>query len=246
MSELGPIVIGGNGHSGTRVFAEIVTLGGVFTGIRRLTKRKDSEDLRIIGLLNRWVRPFVYGTLSPEESSEMKRAFARRLRLYFPSRSRPWGFKNPRTMLLLPFLGELFPTMKFVHVVRDGRDVSLGNEFVGNAYVDAYLRDDERALSAEEKMIIFWGRSNEAAMTYGESRLGSRYLRVRWEDLCRNPAVKTRQLLEFAGCSPERAGEISGVVRKPSSLGRWREFPADTQGRVESRGRAWLSKLGYE
>lgn len=246
MSELDPVIIGGNGHSGTRVFAEIITEGGVFTGVRRLTKRKDSEDLRIISLLNQWVRPYVFSSLAADDAARMRRAFSSRLRLYFPFRGRPWGFKNPRSMLLLPFLVDMFPRMKFVHVIRDGRDVSLGNEFVGNAYVNAYLREDEIALSAEEKMILFWGRSNEKAMTFGESRLGPRYLRMRWEDLCTNPAVKAGELLQFAGCSAERVEEIAGIVRKPASLGRWRAFPDDTKVRVESRGRQWLSLFGYE
>lgn len=246
MSEFDPIIIGGNGHSGTRVFAEILTLGGVFTGVRHLTKRRDSEDLKIISLLTKWVRPYVYGSLTSSDASKMKRSFAARLQLYFPIRNRPWGFKNPRTMLLLPFLDSMFPRMKFVHVVRDGRDISLGNEFVGNAYVDAYLRGDEHALTAQEKMILFWGRSNEVAMKYGESRLGARYLRMRWEDLCTSPAVNARELLSFAGCSLERADEIAAVVRKPSSLGRWRGFPDDSRTLVEKRGREWLSLFGYD
>jgi hypothetical protein len=240
-----PIIVGGNGHSGTRVFAEILTLGGVFTGIRRITKRNNSEDLRIISLLTRWVRPYVYGTLTPAQSLEMQRAFSRRLRLYFPTRTRPWGFKNPRTMLLLPFLADMFTSMKFVHVIRDGRDISLGNEFVGNAYMDAYLRDKERSMTAEEKMIVFWGRSNGTAADFGESTLGSRYLRMKWEDLCTNPLTKTRELLQFAGCSTENAGEIQSVVRLPSSLGRWRSYPDEQKARVQSRGEPWLARFGY-
>lgn len=35
------------------------------------------------------------------------------------------GFKAPATMLLLPLLKEVFGPLKYIHVVRDGRDVSL-------------------------------------------------------------------------------------------------------------------------
>jgi hypothetical protein len=148
-------------------------------------------------------------------------------------------------MLLLPFLADLFPSMKFIHVVRDGRDISLGNEFVGNAYVNAFLRDDEALLSPSEKMILFWGRSNEAAAKFGEVQLGGRYLRMRWEDLCHEPAAKTTELLTFAGCSSARADDISHVVQKPRSLGRWKGYPESAKAMVESRGMPWLELFGY-
>lgn len=241
-----PIVIGGNGHSGTRVFNQIITLGGVFTGILRLTKRPDSEDLRIIDLLNRWVHPYVYRTLDTREITQMRRAFERRLRLYFPMRRNPWGFKNPRTMLLLPFLNKMFPNMRFIHVIRDGRDISLGNEFVqGNPYVDAFLNADERTLTAEEKMVLFWGRSNARAAEYCVTHMRGRYLQMRWEDLCTNPLQKTQELLVFAGCDDAHVSDIARVVKTPKSMGRWKTFAEDEQQRVTNRGHGWLSRFGY-
>src|SRR4030095_14786654 len=100
MPEFQPVVIGGNGHSGTRVFVEIIGHAGLRCGVPFLTQRPDSEDLRILGLLNRWVRPYLFRELDADLTYRMKRAFARRLRLYFPLRRKPWGFKNPRCMLI--------------------------------------------------------------------------------------------------------------------------------------------------
>ena len=246
MADVAPIVIGGNGHSGTRVFNEILTRGGVFTGIPRLTKRRESEDLRIIGLLNRWVRPYVYSEVSAAESTEMKNAFARRLRLYFPFRSHPWGFKNPRTMLILPLLDELFPGMKFVHVIRDGRDISLGNPFAAdNPLVDAFLSDDERGLAPEAKMILFWGRSNKKAYDYGQAHMQGRYLMMRWEDLCDHPDKKSAELLQFASGDVAGTETIARVVRRPKSIGRWRTFPRTTRKLVVDHGRPWLKLFQY-
>ena len=241
-----PVVIGGSGHSGTRVFCEILAQSGVFTGIRHLTKRAGSEDLNMIDLLNRWVLPYLSGELAPAELKSMRREFARRLRLFFPLRHAPWGFKNPRTMLILPFLHEMFPDMKFVHVVRDGRDISLGNEFASrNRYRAAFLTDEEMSLSAEEAMILFWGRSNERAMEYGRQHMPGQYLQMRWEDLCADPARKTAELLEFASRPVADASRIAKIVRKPKSIGRWRTFPDRVWRNVQSRGAPWLSMFGY-
>lgn len=41
------------------------------------------------------------------------------------SKSVSVGFKAPATMLLLPLIKQVFGPVKFIHVVRDGRDVSL-------------------------------------------------------------------------------------------------------------------------
>ena len=246
MGSFSPIIVGGSGHSGTRIFNEILSLGGISTGIKHVTKWANSEDLKVINLLSRWVHPYVYGQLTEVDSREMRNAFARRLRLFFPIRSRPWGFKNPRTMLILPFLNEMFPAMKFVHVVRDGRDISLGNEFaVRNRYCNAFLTDEEKDLSAEEAMILFWGRSNQRSMEYGRQHMPGRYLQMRWEELCADPIRRTTELLEFASCPTFDATKISRVVRKPVSIGRWRSFPERIRRKVHFRGVPWLTMFGY-
>ena len=246
MGSFSPIIVGGSGHSGTRVFNEILTLGGVFTGIPHVTKWPESADLKIINLLTRWVRPYVRGELSETELDEMRRAFALRLRLYFPFRSRPWGFKNPRTMLVLPLLNEMFPDMKFVHVVRDGRDISLGNEFAArNRHTDIFLTEEEKKLPAEERMILYWGRSNQQSMDYGRQYMQGRYLQMRWEELCTNPVMKAHELLEFAGCRSVDARRVAQIVKKPASIGRWKSFPERIRRKVHSRGAKWLSMFGY-
>ena len=246
VTDMAPIVIGGNGHSGTRVFNEILTRGGVFTGFRHLTKRPESEDLRIIGLLNRWVRPYVYGELTSAQVVEMKNDFTRRLRLYFPFRKRPWGFKNPRTMLILPLLNEMFPDLKFIHVIRDGRDISLGNPFAtGNPYVDAFLFDDERRLPAAAKMILFWGRSNEKVHDFGQTHMRGRYLMMRWEDLCDYPDAKSAELLQFASADAANTKSIARIVRRPNSIGRWKTHPGPVRKLVLDHGGHWLKRFQY-
>ncbi len=241
-----PVIIGGNGHSGTRIFAEVLAAAGVSMGIPRVT-RSGAYDLNIRNLLNQWVGPYLHRQLSEADQKRMRRIFARRLRIYFPLRAGPWGFKNPRSMLILPFYAQMFPGMKFIHVVRDGRDVTLGNELAGNEeYISAYTERTEDSLSAEERMITFWGRSNATAQSFGEQHLGDRYLRVRFEDLCNHPAQYVAQILKFAALSPARAEAIARRVQKPGSIGRWRSFEPALVQKVEKVGRPWLTQFGYE
>jgi hypothetical protein len=247
MSADAPIIVGGSGHSGTRAVIDVVSAGGVFTGVNRLTKRPDSGDLRILGLLDTWVGKYINGSMSSAELSTMKRKFARRLRIYFPIRSKAWGFKNPRTMLLLPFLHDLFPSMRFVHVIRDGRDIALGNPLSQqNQYAAKFLSPLEQLLSTEEKMILYWGRANEKARDFASSKLPDRYLLVRWEDLCRSPRETVTNLLEFCSCPAERVNTSIGLIARPTSMGRWKTFPPSTIERLSTLGKPWLKTFGYE
>ncbi len=242
----GPIVVGGNGHSGTRIFIDIISHSGAFCGIPGISKRRQSSDLRMIDLLNRWSIPYVYGRLDAQDVSKMKREFATRLRILFPFRRHRWGFKNPRCMLILPVLHEIFPDMKFVHVVRDGRDISLGNQLArNNQHVGAYLEPGEDSLPPSQQMILFWGRSNERAMEFGTRHLGENYRLMRWEDLCSNPAEFASQLVLFAGGPGEAATGASAMVQKPSSIGRWKSYPAEVRDPVDSLGQPWLRMFGY-
>ena len=241
-----PVIIGGNGHSGTRIFAEVLAAAGVNMGIARLT-RSGAHDLNIRNLLNQWVGPYLHRQLSDAELRRMRRAFATRLRIYFPFRSSPWGFKNPRSMLILPFYAEMFPGMKFIHVIRDGRDVTLGNELAGNEeYISAFTEPADAALTAEQRMITFWGRSNAMAQRYGEQHLGDRYLRIRFEDLCNHPAEHVSEMLRFAALPSARLDAIVALVKKPGSIGRWRKFEPAVVQSVESTGRPWLVQFGYQ
>jgi len=242
-----PILIGGNGHSGTRIFAEILAAADVNMGISGITRASSSFDLNIRELLNRWVGPYLHGKLSEHQLQLMAKQLRLRLAVYFPFRRRAWGFKNPRSMLILPFYHQLFPDMRFIHVIRDGRDVTLGNVLAGNEdYISAFMKSEDTHRSPEERMILFWGRSNERAQRYGERCLGARYLRVRFEDLCERPAEIGSEILRFAGLQQSRLSQIVRLVRKPTSIGRWRSFDPSLVDKVQRAGAPWLEGFGYE
>jgi Sulfotransferase family len=243
-----PIIIGGAGHSGTRIFAQSLVANGVFMGIARVTRHPDSYDLKIINLLSKWVVPYRSGALSNSARAQMQREFRRRLRICLPLRRGLWGFKNPRTVLLLEFFVELFPQMKFLHVVRDGRDMSFGNVFANGSdpHPALFLSKAEEKLSLSERMILYWGRSNFAARDFGQRVLKDRYMMVRFEDLCDEPQRLLPEVLTFAGCGLEKLEQTHALVHKPKSIGRWRTFDPVEVERTVSLGRNYLATFGYQ
>ena len=97
-----------------------------------------------------------------------------------------YGDKTPGYVLHLESLAALFPEARFIHVIRDGRDVALSLIEKGWArtVVDAALH---------------WRLRVTRGRAVGR-RLGpGRYREVRYEDLVRDPADTLRQLCPFVG-----------------------------------------------
>ncbi len=83
-----------------------------------------------------------------------------------------WGDKTPIYVLWIPLLAELFPTGRFVHVIRDGRDVALSylsvpwgptdiwgcavkwRRDVGTGLRDARLLGDDRCLEIRYEELV--------------------------------------------------------------------------------------------
>ena len=159
----------------------------------------------------------------------------------------PWGWKEPRSIYLLPFFHARFPQMKFIQVVRDGRDMAFStNQNQLRKHGRALLGDECEALPQPVRTAMLWNRINLAAHAYGRDRLGGRYLRVRFEDLCADAEATIRVVLRFLGADAGQAAELARDVVAPESIGRWRDEPdADLRRAVEERARDALQEFGY-
>ncbi|MDQ3766392.1 MAG: sulfotransferase, partial [Actinomycetota bacterium] len=109
------------------------------------------------------------------------RAWARR-------RDKPfWGDKTPRYVENIPLLGGLWPPARFVHLVRDGRNVAL-------SYADVAFGPKTLAKAAG-----LWARRVRAGMEAGRALGPGRYLQMRYEDLVEAPERHARTLCGFLG-----------------------------------------------
>jgi len=175
--------------------------------------------------------------------------------VYAQLREKPlYANKTPIHVLRMPALLELFPDARFIHVIRDGRNVALSfldSAFGPESIVGCALR---------------WRRYVSRGITSGP-RLGSgRYLEIRYEDLVREPATTARTVCRFIDVPFDdhmlryfdRADEILGQIDHPESHSRlrlpptqglrdWRtEMSPDDAERFEAIAGSLLSRLGYE
>jgi hypothetical protein len=158
-----------------------------------------------LGLRPEDVRAALGGAPVVDYPDAVRRVFS----YYAARRGKPrYGDKMPAYVLRMPALAELFPEARFVHIIRDGRDVALSTMAIPGR------REDAVRLGLE------WRRRVEEGRHAG-SRLGpTRYCEVRYESLVDDPADDVARLCEFLDLSYE-----------PEML-RFFERPAGTPGKV--------------
>jgi hypothetical protein len=241
-----PCVIGATGGSGTRVFARLAAQGGLAIG----AERNEFEDaLPIEHFLDRWLAEFWrQGGAEPPHAAPpgMDEAFAAAFGRHLAGEAAagPRGWKSPRSLYVLPFLAQRLPDLRFLQVVRDGRDMALSaNQLQLARYGELLLSAAERQRPEAERSIILWNRVNLWAADAGE-RLGAAYLRIRFEDLCARPAAVTKEVFRFFDLpgDPRRAARL---VAPPESLGRWRRADPELAARLEEAGGPALRRFGY-
>lgn len=168
-----------------------------------------------------------------------------------PSAER-WGDKTPGNAFSLERLIRVFPAMKVIHMVRDGRDVVRSfTEMRGGLSMD----------EATERWISTIRRLREFTANHGDN-----VLEVRYERLVENPEPELRRVCDFIGLEfadgmlkHNEAGTESAdlstyshyrnVLRpiSPRSIGRWRRaFDGRTVEQLNVRMGSLLSELGYQ
>lgn len=248
----GPLVIGATGGSGTRVVARLARHAGYDLG-RNLNSAEDA--LEFYSFHEKWINPFVSAErcgreLPKAQAAAMGAEFCAALERHHPSNLRTdshWGWKAPRSIYLLPFLHRQLPGLKFIHVLRDGRDMVLSaNQNQLRKHGAAILSWRERLFSSmPERAMLLWGRVNVRAAEFGEMHLRENYLRVRFEDLCAKPVETTAHIMNFLGARVDPEPIARTEISPPSTLQRWRTYPAALIGRLEELGRDSLRKFGY-
>ncbi len=252
-------------HSGSRLVTCLLQAAGVFMG----SELNESGDaVALLPTVERAVEQFYpdYGPLwrDPVVGSDLAQIAAAGLAAHLTGRGdMPWGWKLCETVYALPLVNYLFPDARYIHLIRDGRDVAFSDHvapkdpFWQKVYVDA--------VGVKRWRGLFYGQHSRAAYRLDSSlynaqhwlnsvklgrrngaMLGSRYLEVRYEALCTDFDREASRLLAFASAPDSEAGvaAIRSEVRADSvnkhlQRSRWRVR------RVERYARPLLIELGY-
>jgi len=225
-----PIVIGGVGGSGTRLVYELLSHAGVFLG-NNLNHARDSLPMAA----------FDEACLRGEADFRLLEECLTRhgvntiRRDYYYN----WGWKHTRSLLTMPILLGIIGQLRFIHVIRDGRDIAyaphIGFPVFWNGNLPCDLAPDPRTVMA------LWATQTMLADSYGQLFMCF-YYRLRYEDLCHKPLETIRDLYERLDLDTDPATALP-LVRPSPTMGRWHGQP-DLEA-ITSIGREALERFGY-
>jgi hypothetical protein len=139
LHEMRPLIVVGMHRSGTGLLSHILSELGIFMGIDQ-TRNKESaffqkinkEALDMIGCNWRCVdflpeTDEMYGSHKWLLRYMQKSVKIGLLKDFFGKNglAPQWGWKDPRSSILLPFWEQIFPKAKVIHIMRNGRDVAI-------------------------------------------------------------------------------------------------------------------------
>jgi hypothetical protein len=175
--------------------------------------------------------------------------------LYAAARGKPrYGDKTPANVIYVELLAGALPQARFLHIVRDGRDVVP-------SLTEMHFGPDRFGAAA-----LFW-RDRVTRGRAGGRRIGpDRYREIRYEDLVASPEAVLTDVCDFFALEfepgmleyHERADEVldglrythhvQGIRRPPTRLGRdWRTNLGDHEVQLfEALAGDLLDDLGYE
>ena len=183
-----------------------------------------------------------------------------------------WGDKTPAYMLAVQRIGRVLPESRFIHLIRDGRDVALSQSARA-------LNEQPPPAEQADRWVKRIRKSREQA----GALKGARYVEARYEDLVRDPETTLRRICEFIDLAwdprvlgyHERAAErLSEMARElraegrhaqqqagyridnhapttkppdPSKLDKWkRDMPPEDVVAYDGVAGELLAELGYE
>ena len=224
----GPVVVFNKSHSGSRLLAELIEESGIFMGAHQ-NESRDSLDM--LGLVEDLVLRYYpdYSSLWDGRlaGDRALSKFARNVvesHLQGCPEGRAWGWKLCETAFILPVVDYLFPRARYIHLIRDGRDVAFSDHHAPDKpfWKKIYFNTDkivgwqDLALTWKDYgrrspiyNALHWANSVLVGRTYGQM-LRDRYLEIRYEDLCLDFDRTAGLVLDFAG-APDPSGAIARV-----------------------------------
>jgi Sulfotransferase family len=143
-----------------------------------------------------------------------------------------YGDKTPRYIEHIPLLAELFPTAKFIHMVRDGRNVAL-------SYAEVPFGPKTVARAA-----ALWSGRVQDGLDRGRPLGPARYLEMRYEDFVAQPHEKLRSICSFLQLDFQEAMLDYAHESNEDVLSRAARFNPHVTQKPIAEVRSWREQMG--
>lgn len=152
-----------------------------------------------------------------------------------------WGGKTPDYAIHARELFQLFPDAKFVHLIRDGRDVALSLSKLEWGPKDPLLA------------ALHWGKRVQGAINFGRDLGRATYIEMFYEKWVQHPEREFARLLRFIDYGGDQFllvrefEKVTSPKVKRDNYNKWKKEMSQTQVKAfERMGGELLDFLGYE
>ena len=263
-----PIFIGGTNGSGTRLYARLLELNGVFQGNKKNYAFEPETVIQytkpLVPKLLKLTGSAVYNVNDLPEVFRITmenwiREAGQKIQSMCPPEYTHWGWKHPRNMFLIPLLNHVFPECYYLHVVRDGRDMVfaknktdtrvLFNDLAANKKDLLYrLRYSLKSSDLQPYQYLeFWSMVNCEIADWCKQHLASRFILSRFEDICAQPELELLKITKAMQIEidPDSLYQHKDLVKSPNSIGRWQKSSIDIRKKLLNSEVQGLTRFGY-
>ncbi|MFI4934540.1 MAG: sulfotransferase family protein [Caulobacterales bacterium] len=254
-----PVVVFNASHSGSRLLAKVLRELGVFMG-GNLNDSEDSLDVfDFVRYLVETHAPDFSRLFEAGDTALSEHAFATfSAHLTGRGPDQPWGWKLCETGHVLPVIARIFPGARFVHLIRDGRDVAFSPFLAPKSlfWRKIYFGTDRirswHGLDMTQRAYREHGHRFNAArwvnsVTLGRAHgamLGERYLEVRYEDLVADLPASARRVAGFLNLDADLDAPLTMPVFE-GGVGKWRRRSARELREIRPILEPTLASFGY-
>lgn len=262
-----PFPIFCRGHSGGRLLCEAYIRNGIRMG-RVAPDRKDAGYFSDRNPVMRYLmmQAFRYPWADEIEQEELRALMRHCVRSFHKGQidgEHPFGWKLGVSIFTLPLVLDAFPGARAVHLIRDGRDVMLSRLNARLAHLaDPFNRlvvfgdakqDRFNGLSLSQEVVEHYRTALEmqhwvTAVRYGlrGRAYPDRYLEVRYEALCADPAGTCQRVFDFLGVPflDSTRSWLQASVHQ-NRIGKWHDLTEQEMALPLNIGGSMLRELGY-
>jgi len=202
LSELQPVMLMGRGHSGTRVLSFACMHLGIQLGTSAATG--DADDRTFTHTIKKIATQNLASGAPDQVREKDLIRFQNAVLKYYKKIGSPqtlWGWKFPETYLISDCIARTFPNARYIHLVRDGRDLAFKRHLTD----DPKRKLGKRLLTHINAMNLHhhlqaamsWAFQVDRFDEFRTTLNANQVLDIKFEDVCREPMAAMQAVCTF-------------------------------------------------